>query len=412
MAKDLFYTAIDLGTTKVCTIIASIRPEGGLLVHGVGIEPSRGMHNGRVVDIGKAQDAVRLSLHRAQQDLGKRVSWAYVGVTGDHITCMNAKSSIKRLPNGSGVSKGDLVELTEAARPQVPAGKELVHQISMGFIVDGLRGVRSPEGLAAQAIELESLSIIGDVGPLSSVINTVKGCKVTVRSLVLQPLAAAEAVLTEDEREMGTVLVDIGGGTSDLIIYRGGSPWYSSVLPVGGFQLTNDLSVALGGAPYEMAEDLKVRFSHALPGAIEADEEVAVPPFETQEGRNISRRNLCQPLHERMVETLELISLKVRQSGLREFPPGGLVLTGGTAEMPGLQELARRVMSAPVRIAFPRGVPGLPSSLRKPAYSTGVGVLLWGMKHHGEMRSYQAEGKSPWSYAGLLRRLINSARRR
>ena len=143
MAKDLFYTAIDLGTTKVCTIIASIRPEGGLLVHGLGIEPSRGMHKGRVVDVGKAQDAVRLSIYRAQHDFGKRVSWAYVGVTGDHITCMNAKSSITRLLDGSGVSKSDLVELTEAARPEVPTGKELVHQISMGFNVDGLRGVRS-----------------------------------------------------------------------------------------------------------------------------------------------------------------------------------------------------------------------------------------------------------------------------
>ena len=412
MAREMFYTAIDLGTTKVCTIIASIRPDGGLLVHGWGIEPSEGMHKGRVVDVRLAQQAVKSSLDKAQRSLGRRVSGAYVGVTGDHITSLNTTGMIKRRRNGSGVSQQDLNQLSEASCPEVPPGKELLHQISMTYVVDGFTGVRSPEGLDADTLEVRCHVVMGDSGPLGSVISAIKGANIAVRSLVLQPLAAGEAVLTEDEQEIGCVLVDIGGGTSDLIIYRGGNPWYTAVLPVGGFQLTRDLSIALGGAPYEVAEELKLTYGYAVPSSVPADEEVMVPSFQGQERHVISRRSLCQSLHARFVETLELIVLKVRQAGLRQFPPGGLILTGGSSEMPGLQELASRVVNAPARISSPRGIPGLPAELRRPAYSTSVGVLLWGMKHHGEQRSYRVDDKSQWGYASLVRRLVNTVRRR
>ena len=411
MSREGVYTAIDLGTTKVCTIIASVRSDGGLLVHGVGIEPTQGMHKGRVVDVEQAQAAVKLSLDRAQQEFGRQVSWAYLGVSGTHITCVNNSSVRKRDRNGASVTRQDLEELIQDSEPQVPPGKELLHHIPMSFVVDGFSGVRSPEGLDAETIEVRSHSVMGDAGSLGNLRSAVKACKISVRGLVLQPLAAAEAVLTQDEQELGVVLVDIGGGTSDIIVYREGNPWYTAVVPVGGFQFTRDLSVVLGGAPYALVEEMKLKFCHAMPSTVASNEEVPVPPFPGRQRPTISQRLLCETLRERVIETLELTIDKVRQAGLRELPPGGIVLTGGSASMPGLEKLARNVANAPVRIAAPRNIPGLPTALREPAYSASVGILLWGIKHHGEKRIYHGGKKVSNGQSSLVSRLLSMAKR-
>ena len=184
------------------------------------------------------------------------------------------------------------------------------------------------------------------------------------------------------------MLVDIGGGTTDVIVFRSGSPWYSAVIPVGGNQLTRDLSVALR-VPFHIAEELKTKWGHALPDAVASGEEVQIPSFDGQPRHTVSRSILCQPLHERLTETLKLILLKSREAGLRQLPPSGLVLTGGTAQIPGLKELVQKTINVPVRIAYPRGILGLPAELKKPAFSTSVGTLLWGIKHHGEKRPYR-----------------------
>ena len=407
MAKEKFYTAIDMGTSKVCTVIARIGDDGDLVVHGMGIVPSDGIHKGRVVDVRMVQEVVRSSVDRAEQDLGRRVTDAYIGVTGDHITCFNTTESIKGRHDGTSVSKREIYELSEGSSPQVPPGKEILHQICIDYVVDGLAGIRSPKGLNASTVEVRSHVIMGDAGPLNNIIDAVNGANIAVRSLVLQPLAAGEAVLTQDEREIGCILVDIGCGTSDLIVYRGGNPWYTEVIPVGGFQLTRDLSVALRGVPHEMAEDLKVKNGHCLPASLSNEDEVIVPSFHGQRQNVISRRDLCQPLYARFVETLELVLTKVHQSGIRESLPGGLILTGGSANMPGLQELATRVANTPVRIASPDGIPGLPQELKDPRYSSGVGVLLWGMKHQGVHRRYASDRRGFLADTGWVRRLAN-----
>ena len=407
MAREGLYTAIDLGTSKVCTIVASVRPDGSLLVHGMGIEPSNGMHKGRVVDVEKAKASVKQSIEKAQQDLARPVNWAYVGVSGDHITCQNTTYVLKRPRNGSGVSAREMEELSLRSMPEVPLGKDLLHHVPMNYVVDGLSGVRSPRDLDAETVEIRAHSIMGDAGPLGNVRSSVEGCKVAVRNLVLQPLAAAEAVLTEDEKEIGTVLIDIGGGTSDVAVYRGGNPWYTTVLPIGGFQLTRDLSVALGGAPFSVAEDLKLEYGRAMPGGID-DEEIPLPAFPGRQQPVISRHMLCQALYERIAETLELAMLKLRQAGLREMPPGGLVLTGGSAQLPALEDAAKNLVNAPVRIASPR-VSGLPSDLRKPAYSASVGVLLWCIKHQGEKRAASDSQRAPNGKRGVVGRLLGMA---
>jgi cell division protein FtsA len=258
----------------------------------------------------------------------------------------------------------------------------------MSYDVDGVSGVRNPVGLHADRVQVEAHVVLGDAMTLKNTVKAVESGRVAVKSLVLQSLASAEATLTGDEREMGAVLVDIGSGTTDLIIYRQGSPWYSSVIPVGGDQLTKDLSVALGISVY-LAEEVKLKWGHALPEIILGEEEVVIPSFQGQPRRVFQRKKIAEPLNARVLELLKLILLQVRQSGLRQLPPGGLVITGGCSELPGMQELAKQTMGGPVRVAYPSGISGLPTHLRKPAYSAAVGLLLWGIKHQGEKRPYR-----------------------
>jgi cell division protein FtsA len=206
------------------------------------------------------------------------------------------------------------------------------------------------------------------------------------------------------------MVVDIGGGTTDVVIYRSGSPWYTAVIPVGGNQLTKDLSVALG-APSYVAEELKIKFGHAMPDSIPSDEEVQLPGYQGQPRRTVKRRAMCQPLNERLTETLKLVLLKLRQAGLRQIPPGGLIITGGTAEIAGLTDLASRATGATVRIGYPRAILGLPSELRKPALSTGVGTLLWGIKHQGESRPYRNGQKTLRGHVPLVHRFLRRSER-
>ena len=401
MAKDKFYTAIDLGTTKVCSIIARIGPEGELKVLGTGIVPSQGIQQGMVDKASEVQQAVRASLAEAQRYIARGVSWTYLGVTGNHVSCVNTTANLHGTGDNGAISSLDVQRLIQGSYPDVNGGKEVMHVIPISYAVDGLTGVRNPVGLHASNIQVESHVVLGDASTLKNLVRAVEGCKISVRSLVLQPLAAAEAVLTEDEREMGAVLVDIGGGTTDIMVYRSGSPWYTSVIPVGGNQLTSDLAVALR-LPFYLAEGLKTRYGHAIPDSIDIDEELQLPSFQGQPRRIVKRRFMCVPLQERLTETMKLVMLRLRQAGLRQVPTGGLILTGGTAELPGLQELATRTTGSPVRIAYPMGIAGLPSQLKKPSYSTSVGTLLWGMKHHGEKRTYKNGNKSLLGHWGFL----------
>ena len=403
MAKDMFYTAIDLGTTKVCTIIAKIGPEGELKVLGTGIAPSQGVQKGLVESVPEAQESVRNSLAEAQKYLGRGMSWTYLGVTGNHVTCLNTTGVRKGSKADGPISSQDVQHLIQSSYPEVADGKEVLHVIPISYEVDGLEGVRNPLGLHADTVKVESHVVMGDAPILKNLVNTVERCKLSVRSLVLQPLAAAEAILTEDEREIGVVLVDIGGGTTDVVIYRGGSPWYTTVIPVGGEQLTRDLSVALG-APSYIGEELKVKWGHAMPDSVAADEEVQLPGYQGQPRRTVRRRSMCQPLHERLMETMKLVLLKLRQAGLRQMPPSGLVITGGTSDIPGLAELANKATGSSVRIGYPRGILGLPPELRKPAFSTSVGTLLWGIKHNGEKRTYKNGERTLWGHRSLVHR--------
>jgi cell division protein FtsA len=404
LARELYYTAVDIGSNKVCAILARIGSEGELKVLGTGITPSQGVQKGRIESINEVKAAVSASLEEAQRYLGRGViSGVYATVSGTHISCLNTKEAITDVEDLEGVTSQQLHRLIQSSFPKVDSSKEVLHVIPIGYDVDGLSGVRNPTGLHANEIQIEAHVVMGDAPIIKNTVKAIEGSKVSVNSLVLQSLASAEATLSGDEREMGAVLVDIGAGTSDIAIYRYGNPWYSTVIPVGGSQLTRDLAVALR-VPYYMAEEIKVKWGHAMPDLIRPDEEVVIPGVQGQPHRVVKRRGLCEPLHLRMVEILKLIMLRVSQAGMRQLPTGGLVITGGAAELAGLKELVENTLGGPVRIAYPSGIAGLPSQLLKPGFSAGVGALLWGIKHQGESRTYQNGERTLRGYKSLVRR--------
>ena len=396
MARETFYTAVDLGNSKVASIVARVGTEGELKVVGTGIVPSQGMHRGRIERIDEVQTAVRASLDEAQRYIGRGVvANVYAGVSGNHISCINTKDTVANSGGVKDINTHLLEQLIKSSVPRVDRNKDILHIIPMSYNVDGLTGMRNPVGLHADEVQVEAHVVLGEAMALKNTVKAVQSAKVSVRSLVLQSLASAESTLTGDEREMGVVFVDIGSGTSDVVIYRQGSPWYSAVIPVGGDQLTKDLSVALR-VPVYLAEETKIKWGHAEPDALGPDEEVVIPSFQGQPRRIFKRKRIADPLNARVVELLKLILFQVRQAGLRQLPAGGLVISGGCAELRGFQALAKKTLGGSVRIAYPSGIAGLPTQLRKPAYSAAVGLLLWGIKHQGEKRTYRG-GRRPAS---------------
>ena len=394
MARDTFYTAVDIGTDKVTSIMARVGSEGELKVLGTGVVTSQGMQKGRIENIVEVQEAVRTSMEEAQRYIGDAApADVYTSVTGSHLSSLNTKEVVEN-PDDVGDISGKLLDrLLRGSFPDVGHDQEVLHVIPIGYHVDGMSGIRNPVGLHGNLVEVEAHVVMGDSITLKNTVKAIEAGKASVKSMVLHSLASAESTLTGDERELGVVLADIGGGTTDIVIYRQGQPWYSAVIPVGGSQLTKDLSVALK-TPLYMTEEMKIKWGSVMPETIPADEEVVIPSFQGQPKHSLSRRILCDPLNARMMELIKLIVLKVRQSGLREFPTGGIVLTGGGAEMTGLTDLVQKTLGGQVRIAFPEGIAGLPAQLRKPAFSAAVGLLLWGIKHQGETRSSMNGGRS------------------
>ena len=394
MARDTFYTAVDIGTDKITSIMARVGTEGELKVLGNGVVTSQGINKGRIENIVEVQEAVAASLEEAQRYIGNGVpTGIYASVTGSHLTSLNTKEEVGNPDDVGDISSKLLDRLLRGSFPDVGPDQEVLHVIPTGYHVDGMSGIRNPVGLHGNLVEVEAHVVMGDSVILKNTVKAIETNKATVKSMVLHSLASAESTLTGDEREMGVVLVDIGGGTTDLAIYRQGHPWYSAVIPVGGSQLTRDLSVALK-TPLYMTEEMKIKWGSVMPEMVASDDEVVIPSFQGQPKHSLSRRILCEPLEARMLEIIKMIVSKVRQSGLRELPAGGLVLTGGGSEMTGLSDLVLKVLGGQVRIAYPEGIAGLPAQLRKPAFSAAVGLLLWGIKHQGETRSSMNGGRS------------------
>ena len=390
MNSGNLYMAIDVGTTKVCTLIAQVSPDGELEIVGTGVEPSRGMRKGLVVDIEEMKAAVKDSVEQASSGLGRDLPGACIGVTGAHIFSVHTSGKLNNL-NGDPtktITRSEMELVVKQSHPSVASGQELLHVIPQNYTVDNVDGVRNPVGLKGHQLTVESHAVVGEATSLENVVRAVEGAGLQVKSMVLEPLASAEAVLSAEEQETGVVLVDIGGGTSDMAIFMGGVMAQTAVIPVGGFQFTNDLVVSLG-IPYQEAEKAKLAHGHTIPDRVDRDETIEIKGYDGEWPHLVRARDLSRSLNDRTDELLRLVLIKLRESGLRVIPPAGIVFTGGGANIPGLEEMAKDMMPGPVRIAKPKDILGLPDTLKSPTYSTSIGILLWGIHHPTEQLAYR-----------------------
>ena len=366
---------IDIGTTKICTLVARVEAENDFRILGVGIEPSQGMRKGVVMDIEGLQKAIAHSVEKAERTSGLEINSAQVSLAGSHVTSLNSKGACGI--SGGVVDQGDVVRALDAARAvSIPHNREIVHVIQRGFTVDGQDGIRKPIGMHGYRLEVEAHIITASTTSLDNLEQCVHGAGVEVEAFVLNPLASAETVLTETERKMGVVVCDIGGGTTDLAIYINGDVFHTMVLEIGGDHLTSDIAHGLH-LSMKQAEEVKLQHGHALKSKISAEDVFFMRPFGDQEKVQYSRKDLAIIIEARLEEIFTLILQEIKRSGYDGLLPAGMVLTGGTSVLPGIRTLAREVFDFPVRIAGPEGLKGMVDQLHTPAYSTSVGLLTW-----------------------------------
>jgi len=370
--------AIDVGTTKICTIMADNGGFGGLRILGVGITPAQGMQKGMVVDVNVAKESIRKSVLQAERVAGYKLESACVGITGRHITSTNSQGAIAVTRQDQLVRPGDLKRVLEVARSvKVPSESKLLHVIPRTFKVDGQEGVKNPVGMHGFRLDIETHVITAAITSIQNLTKCIRSIGVEVEDLVLEPLASGEAVLTQEEKQDGVMMADIGGGTTDVAIFKDGTVYYTSVLPVAGYQVTRDISIGLG-LSFDLAEEMKRKYGNVTPVD---DESQQADTTLTQDGHSISYNDLSEITRVRVEELLRLIILELPQTNYSKLIPSGLVLTGGCANLPGIAELAKTVTRLPVRIGIPLRLDGVSDTLQDPAYATGVGLLLWQVRN-------------------------------
>jgi len=375
--------AIDVGTSKVCTIIA--RREGGrrfsVLSHSV--VPSQGLQKGIVTDISATQSVIRESATKAARQAQATVEEAYVGVTGSHVNFENRLDELDWAAKRGVITPADIRRVpTSVAAASAEPGRKVLHALPRNYILDGQSGIRNPLGMHTSQVKVETHVVTAAAMFIDKLNQAVRQAGVSVRELVLEPIASAEAVLTVEERESGVALVDIGGGTTDMVVYRQGTVLYNAALPIGGFQFTNDICLTYD-TTYEAAEAVKLEHGTTDPASLGAIADVSLPLAGRVSNRTVALRDLSQLLRERAQELVRLIRIKLTESGYTEASEVRLVLTGGSASLPGLEDMIRRTITRHVRIGSPDNVPGIPDELRSPMFATSVGLLLWAIERQG-----------------------------
>lgn len=401
-------SAIDVGTTKIVALMAALDHDSlgnpSLRVLGEGQSVSRGIRRGFVVNVAEATAAIGEAVEKCEAEAQRHMLSAYVGIAGSHITTLNS-SGVSPVSRNSGVTAGDMQRALEGARAvALPQNQEVIHAIARAWTVDGQPDIQHPLGMAAYRLEVDAHIVTASSTAVSNLVQCIGKHEIDIDVLVLEPLASSAAVLTPEEKRMGAAIVDMGGGTTDLALFRDDGLCHTQVLDLGGNHLSNDVAVALH-TPFETAETLKLRYGHVVPDRVAADESVWATVFGERAERNFSRRFICEVLADRAAEMFEIIKDNLDASGYGEKLPAGVVLTGGCSQLPGMAELGRSVLGMPVRIGAPSHmlpISGLSRSLQVPTYATSVGLLVWGMREDPpEVRKrYQADatiGKQPSS---------------
>ncbi len=370
--------ALDIGTTKTVAVIAEAADDG-VRVLGVGMSPSEGMRKGVVVDVKLAAQSIALAVEQAERMANMSIEGAYVGIAGSHISSINSRG-VAPIPHGRPVTQDVLQRALDAAQAiAVPDNREVIHAIARGYSLDGQDGVRDPIGMMGYRLEVEAHIVTGAVASIQNLYKAVEAAGVRIIELVLEPIAAGEAVLTQAERDLGVALVDIGGGTTDIAIFIEGSVWHTVVLPIGGMHLTNDLAVGVR-APFAAAEEIKMKYGTVLVDDARPEEIIELAAFGEEERRVVSRREVAEILQARAEEIFSMVLTEIKRSGYDGLLPAGVVLCGGTAQLTGIKTFARDIVGLPARVGAPQKIEGLIERVSSPAYATSIGLAHWGVR--------------------------------
>ncbi len=412
---DEIVVGIDVGTTKICTLVGRVEDAKTIRILGVGIEPSDGIRKGIIVDLAAASQAIKRSVEKAERTSGLEITTGLVSLAGAHVSSVNSRGGAG-IPNGIIDSIDVARALEQAQAVAIPHDREIIHVIQRGITVDGQEGVRTPIGMHGYKLEIETHIITAAAATVDNLRQCVGAAGVEIQQFVLNPLASAEVVLTEQERQMGVAVCDIGGGTTDLAIYVNGDVWHTMVLAVGGNHITQDIAHGLR-LPLSQAEEVKKQQGYAVRSEIGSEEYFSIRPFGEDHDVKINRQDLAHIIEARIEETFGLIMQEVKRSGYDGLLPAGMVLTGGTSALPGIKNIAAKVLGMPVRTAQPENLTGLVDKLDSPAYSTSVGLLRWAtsMRDHdvapssGNKKGRRSRGERSMNFDSIknwIRRLL------
>ena len=372
---------LDIGTSKVVALVGDIGADGELEIVGIGSHPSRGMKKGVVVNIESTVQSIQRAIEEAELMAGCQIHSVFAGIAGNHIRSMNSHG-IVAIRDGE-VVQADIERVLDAAQAvAIPADQKVLHILPQEYVIDNQEGVREPRGMSGVRQEAKVHLVTCAMNAVQNIEKCIRRCGLEVEDVILEQLASSYSVLTEDEKELGVCMVDIGGGTTDIAIFTEGAIRHTAVIPIAGDQVTNDIAMALR-TPTQHAEEIKIRYACALAKLAGPEETIKVPSVGERPPRDLSRQALAEVVEPRYDELFTLIQAALRRSGFEDMIPAGIVLTGGTAKMEGAVELAEEIFHMPVRLGVPQEFKGLADVVRNPIYATGVGLLHYGMKQHG-----------------------------
>lgn len=386
---------LDIGTSKVAAIVGELSSDGNIEIIGIGSTPSRGLKKGVVVNLESTVQSIQRAIEEAELMAGCQIKSVYAGIAGSHIRSLNSHGIVAI--KDKEVTQYDIDRVIDSARAvAIPADQKILHILPQEFVIDLQEGIKEPIGMSGIRLEAKVHMVTGSVSASQNIVKCIRRCGLEVDDIVLEQLASCNSVLTDDEKELGVCLIDIGGGTTDIAIFVDGAIKHTAVIPIAGDQVTNDIAVALR-TPTLNAEDIKRKYACALTQLANVDEVIEVPSIGDRAPRKISTQNLAEIIEPRYEELMLLVQSELRRSGFEELIAAGIVLTGGSSKVMGLIDLAEEIFHMPVRMGGPQNVTGLTEVVKNPIHSTGVGLLMYGKDHQGVGRGIDSDGPSVFS---------------
>ncbi len=394
---------LDIGTTKVVAIVGSLDADGGVHVVGIGSHPSLGLKRGMVVNIESTVHSIQRAVEEAELMAGCRIHSVFAGIAGSHVRSLNSHGIVAIRDKEVGLA--DIERVIDAARAvAIPADQQILHILPQEFVIDNQEGILEPVGMSGVRLEAKVHMVTGAVSAAQNIVKCIRRCGLEVDDIILEQVASAAAVLTDDEKELGVCLVDIGGGTTDIALFSGGAIRHTAVIPIAGDQVTNDIAMALR-TPTQYAEEIKIRHACAMSQLTRPEETIDVPSVGDRPSRRLARQTLAEVVEPRYEELMTLVHNELRRSGYEESIAAGIVLTGGSSSIEGAVELAEELFHAPVRLGVPNRVTGLTDVVNNPIYATGVGLLQFGGRQQGQQEWQQMQKQS--GGVGVLGRMRN-----